>query len=158
MENFKKNTQKQEINGGNNSKIAEVEKGWLNAKKAIDDAIYGLGKAYFEANGENTDSEFAAQIEIINRKIREEYLWHQYRLGLDGQRMCDSCHSFITADSAFCNRCGATVAPIDFSPIAGTANTVQTFNPSGQRMCCTKCGKPLAVGAVFCEACGTRIG
>ena len=31
-------------------------------------------------------------------KKKEEYIWHQFRLSLDGKRMCDGCHSFITSD------------------------------------------------------------
>ena len=58
--------------------------------------------------------------------------------------MCDSCHSIITEDSAFCNRCGAAVAPIDFSSIIDTTNTVQTAN-QGQR--CPKCGTPIVGGS-----------
>ena len=37
-------------------------------------------------------------IETINAKKKEEYIWHQFRLSLDGKRMCDGCHSFITSD------------------------------------------------------------
>lgn len=158
MDFLKKNMQKQETKEGNNTRLTEAENGWLKAKKAIDDAIYELGKAYFEANKDNNASEFAEQIETINKKTKEEYLWHQYRLSLDGQRMCDSCRSIITEDSAFCNRCGAPVAPIDFSSIAGATNTMQTANPSDQGLCCPKCGKKLVEGARFCEACGTKVG
>ena len=126
-------------------------------KKSIDDAIYELGKAYFEANKENLTSEFASQIENVNNKIKEEYLWHQYRLSLEGQRLCDSCRSFITSDSAFCNRCGAAVTPIDFSSILGTTDNVQSGVNSAQVMSCPKCGKKLVEGAMFCDACGTKI-
>ena len=158
MDFLKKNMQNQGTKEENGNKIAEVENGWLKAKKEIDNAIYELGKSYYEANKNNAAPEFSAQIETIKAKIKEEYLWHQYRLGLDGQRMCDSCHSFITADSAFCNRCGAAVAPIDFSPIVGTTNAMQTANLFNQGMCCPKCGKLLVEGAAFCENCGTKIG
>lgn len=126
-------------------------------KKSIDDAIYELGKAYFEANKENLTSEFATQIENVNNKIKDEYLWHQYRLSLEGQRLCDSCRSFITSDSAFCNRCGAAVTPIDFSSILGTTDNVQSGVNSAQVMSCPKCGKKLVEGAMFCDACGTKI-
>lgn len=152
MDFLKKNMQKQETKAGSNSKVTEAENGWLKAKKAIDDAIYELGKVCFEANKEHAAPEFTAQVEAIHAKVKEEYLWHQYRLSLDEQRMCDSCHSIITADSAFCNRCGAAVAPIDFSSITGTAEN------TNQEKCCPKCGKPFAEGSVFCESCGTKIG
>lgn len=158
MDFLKKNAQKQEPVTENGSKIAEAENGWLGAKKAIDDAFLALGKAYFEANKDNAESDFSAQIDMAHSKIKEEYLWHQYRLSLDGQRMCDSCESIITGDSAFCNRCGATVAPIDFSPIAHITNPVQAANLPNQGPRCPKCGAPVIVGAMFCEACGMKIG
>lgn len=157
MDFLKKNISKSEVQNENSTKIREAENGWIKAKQSMDDVIYELGKAYFEANKDNTVSEFAEQIEIINTKTKEEYIWHQYRLGLEGQRMCDSCNSFITADSAFCNRCGATVAPIDFSSISGTTNGIQATNHSNQGLSCPKCGRKLVEGTMFCEACGTKI-
>lgn len=159
MDFLKKNMQGTGVSAENSGKIREAENRWMQAKKSIDDAVYELGKAYYEANKENTASEFAAQIEAINAKMKVEYTWHQYRLSLDGQRMCDSCKSFITADSAFCNRCGAPVTPIDFSTILGTnQNAPQAADNAGQGLCCPKCGKKLVAGAMFCEACGTKIG
>lgn len=159
MDFLKKNMQGTGVSAENSGKIREAENRWMQAKKSIDDAVYELGKAYYEANKENTASEFAAQIEAINAKMKVEYTWHQYRLSLDGQRMCDSCKSFITADSAFCNRCGAPVTPIDFSTILGTnQNAPQAADNAGQGLCCPKCGKKLVAGATFCEACGTKIG
>lgn len=159
MDFLKKNMPKAEVPAENSGKIREAENCWMQAKKSIDDAVYELGKAYYEANKDNTASEFAAQIETINTKMKVEYTWHQYRLSLDGQRMCDSCKSFITADSAFCNRCGAPVTPIDFSTILSTTtNTPQAADNAGQGLCCPKCGKKLVAGAMFCEACGTKIG
>ena len=90
MDFLKKNMQKQETQEGNDTRLTEAENGWMKAKKAIDDAFHELGKTYFEANKENTASEFATQIETVNSRIKEEYLWHQYRLSLEGQRICDS--------------------------------------------------------------------
>lgn len=157
MDLKKKNMPKTGAQDDNSIKICEAENGWTKAKKSIDDAIYELGKAYFEVNKGNTASEFAEQIEAINTKTKEEYIWHQYRLSLDGQRMCDNCKSFITADSAFCNRCGAAVTPIDFSSIVGAINDKQAVNNSNQGLSCPKCGRKLIEGAMFCEACGTKI-
>lgn len=157
MDFLKRNMSKTEVQNDGSSKIREAENGWMKAKKSIDDAFYELGKAYFEANKDNKESEFAEQMEVINTKTKEEYLWHQYRLELDGQRMCDSCKAFITADSAFCNRCGASVAPIDYSSILGTANDTQETGNSNQGPKCPKCGRKLVEGALFCESCGTRI-
>ena len=158
MDFLKKNMQGTGVPAENSGKIREAENCWMQAKKSIDDAVYELGKAYYEANKDNTASEFAAQIEAINAKMKVEYTWHQYRLSLDGQRMCDSCKSFITADSAFCNRCGAPVTPIDFSAILSTANATQAANNANQGATCPKCGKKLIEGARFCEGCGTKIG
>lgn len=152
---FTKDIPKMEVRDDSSMKICEAENGWMKARKLIDDAIYALGKTYFEANKDNPLPEYAEQIEAINTKIKEEYIWHQYRLSLDGQRMCDSCKSFITADSAFCNRCGVAVAPIDFTSIA--VSKEQTVRNLNQGLSCPKCGGKLVEGAAFCEVCGTKI-
>ena len=157
MDFKKRNMPKTEVQDGNSSKIREAENGWMKAKKSMNDAIYELGKVYFEANKDNTSSEFAAKIETINTKTKEEYIWHQYRLSLEGQRMCDSCNSLITSDSAFCNRCGAAVTQIDFSSILNPTNNMQSDSNANQGKNSPKCGKKLVEGALFCEACGTKI-
>lgn len=159
MDFLKKNMQKTEVQNENDGKIREAENGWMNAKKAIEDAIFELGKSYFEANKDNAASEFAEKIETIKNKNREEYMWHQYRLSLDGQRLCDSCNSIITSDSAFCNRCGAAVAPIDFSDILGTTTEKnnQSEASSEQVIYCHNCGKKLVEGVIFCDSCGTKL-
>lgn len=71
--------------------------------------------------------------------------------------MCDSCKSLITADSVFCNRCGAAVTPIDFSFIVGAANDKPAVNSSDQGLCCLKCGRKLVEGEKFSEAGGVKI-
>lgn len=141
----------------NAADIQKAENGWSDSKKRINDAIYELGKAYFEANKENAESDFAGYIEKINKSMKEEYIWHQYRLSLEGQRLCDKCGSTITADSAFCNRCGAAVSPIDFSPVIGTSNVLQPETASGQVLTCPKCGRKIIEGAIYCEGCGTKV-
>lgn len=157
MEILKKNVQSKPVQSEETGRIREAENGWMNAKKSINDAIYELGKAYFEGNKDNTASEYAEQIENVNNKIKEEYIWHQYRLSLEGQRMCDSCKSFITSDSAFCNRCGAPVAPIDFSVVLGNANNSEAGAAPAQTAVCPKCGGKLSEGARFCETCGAKL-
>ena len=157
MDFIKKSMQKIEVKDENSGKMREAENGWMNAKKSIDDAVYELGKAYYEANKNNPTAEFAEQIKNVNNRIKGEYIWHQYRLSLDGRRLCVKCNSFITSDSAFCNRCGATVTPIDFSSILGTTNHMQPTNNFNQGTGCPKCGKKLVEGAKFCEVCGTKI-
>lgn len=158
MELLKKNVQKTEVQSEDIRKIREAENGWMSEKRAIEDAVFELGKAYYEANKDNKESEFGTQIETINEKMNREYLWHQYRLSLEGQRMCDSCKSFITSDSAFCNRCGAPVKPIDFSVILGTSQGDNAqADVSVQTGVCPKCGRKLVEDAVFCEGCGTKV-
>ena len=58
MDFKKRNMPKTEVQDGNSSKIREAENGWMKAKKSMNDAIYELGKVYFEANKDNTESEF----------------------------------------------------------------------------------------------------
>ena len=63
MDFLKRNMPRTEVQDDNSIKIREAENGWTKARKSIDNAIYELGKAYLEANKDNTASEFAEQIE-----------------------------------------------------------------------------------------------
>ena len=134
--------------------MLQADQNCQNAKKEVADAFLALGHAYYEANKDNSASEFAEQLLDIKDKIEKETLWNQFRLSLEGKTKCEHCGMIITSDSAFCNKCGGKIAPRDFSAIVVTQNQQDT-TPS-QNVCPT-CGSPLIAGAAFCEKCGTRV-
>lgn len=62
MDFIKRDMSKTEVRKENHTKMREAENGWRKVKKAINDAVYKWGKAYFETNKSHTASEFAEQM------------------------------------------------------------------------------------------------
>lgn len=153
-QNAQVNSQNNEVNKGISLAMSQTDNNYQSARETVKEEICSLGKQYFEANKDNTDSEFYNQISIIKECIEKEKLWYQYRLSLEGKLQCDSCKAIITADSAFCNKCGASIKPQDFTLIGIPANQ-QGYIPS--LGVCPSCGSSLVPGAAFCEKCGHKL-
>lgn len=136
------------------SAIFQVNQSCKAAEDAVKKAVQSLGMMYFEANKNNEESEFYSQISNVKDCMEKEKLWNLYRLSLQDKTQCDSCGAVITADSVFCNKCGASIEPRDFSVI-GISRIQSNHNISSSA--CPSCGSPLVAGAMFCEKCGYRI-
>lgn len=132
--------------------IQQAEKNCNMAESAVNAAMLALGKKYYEENKENSASEYAEQITEVTECIKKESLWKQYRLTLEGKMKCEKCGAIITSDSAFCNKCGTSIKPLDFSSLGiNSPDTSNTINS------CPSCGAPLVSDAMFCEKCGHRL-
>ena len=131
------------------------------AGEAVKTALLELGQNYFEANQDNDSSEFSDLIYKVKECIDKETLWKQYRLSLDGKLLCEHCGAVITSDSAFCNKCGGSIKPLDFSSILSKEVPVQsetlTYQESPKANVCPNCGSPLVEGAMYCEKCGKKL-
>ena len=134
------------------SPVGQAEQKYHEIHNEIENAYFELGRAYFEKNKDNEESDFSEQITYIKEKIKEETLWRQYYLSLVGKTLCEHCGAIITSDSAFCNKCGGKIEPRDFSAIGAGPDEHEAM----QSLCPT-CGSPLVEGAVFCEKCGNRV-
>lgn len=146
--------QMQEVTTTQSPEIIRADTVCYEANQAVKNAIQELGKAYFEANKNNSESEYFARVKQIQKCMDNEKLCHQYRLSLEGKTQCEKCGAVITSDSAFCNKCGSTMTQWDFSSLTG--GVFQMGSASNIGLCPT-CGKPLAAGAAFCEVCGTKV-
>ncbi len=134
--------------------IMQADQNYKRAGDAVKASLLALGQQYFDANKDNGNSEFFDQIETVKECMEKEKLWHQYRLGLEGKTQCESCGAIITSDSVFCNKCGGSIKPRDFSAI-GITRVPQVAVPVAKN--CPACGSPLVDGAAFCEKCGRKL-
>lgn len=135
-----------------NIRIQKAEQSCASAEKVVNEALLALGKKYFEDNRDNLSSEYSEQISEVAEAIKKEKLWRQYRLSLEGKMKCDKCGAIITSDSVFCNKCGTSIEPLDFSSI----NLDTPVAPVSSGFCQT-CGATLIPGAIFCEKCGSKV-
>ncbi len=132
---------------------AQAEQNHKAAAEAIKNAVYALGQKYFEANKDKETADFYDEVVAFKECMEKEELWHQYRLSLDGKTLCEHCGAIITSDSAFCNKCGGTIAERDFSSIGMNAQP----DAAPATKTCPACGTPVTEGAMFCEKCGSAI-
>ncbi len=134
--------------------ISNVERNISDVQNALKEAYIELGKKYYESNKDNVSAEFASQASKIKELIGKEELWQQYSLSIDGKVKCESCGAIITSDSLFCNKCGGSIKPRDFSSL-GVASEQPVESITVKK--CPSCGSPLVEGAMFCEKCGQKL-
>ena len=137
-----------------NSNISQVDQNCKDAEAAVNMAIFELGSKYYEANKNNSESELYDMINKVNDLKNKSKLWYQYKLSLEGKMQCEACGAIITSDSAFCNKCGVSIKPIDFSSIVEVP--VQQVVNTASRVC-PSCGNPVEADDAFCEKCGQKI-
>lgn len=90
--------------------ISQADQRCKAAEDAVNEAIQNLGRMYFETNQNNTESEFYGQVSNVKECIEKAKLCYLYRLNLEDKTQCDSCGAIITADSAFCEKCGCKLS------------------------------------------------
>ena len=131
----------------------QADQNHIKAEDDVKSALLELGEKYYEANLGKQDAEFWEEILKVKECIDKEELWHQYRLSLEGKTLCEHCGAIITSDSAFCNKCGGSIKPRDFSSIGIKEDSLET----DKAKVCPSCGSPLVEDAMFCEKCGMKL-
>lgn len=122
--------------------------------KEVDEALITLGKRYFEDHCDDVEAEYVKEISELKKLRDKEYLYNQYRLSIDGKRLCEHCNAIVTADSLFCNKCGKSLTALDFSQLDISIPEQETTPVVRD---CPNCGAKIEDGALFCETCGTKL-
>lgn len=123
------------------SEIAKLNSAVNSSEKKIQELYVQIGKAYFEKNSENTESEFydtISEIKNQNALIREN---KEKICAIKGVTSCKNCGSEVSAESAFCPVCGTKVERV--VPEDMTA--------------CPGCGALVDKNAKFCTKCGAAV-
>ncbi|MCR5509030.1 MAG: zinc ribbon domain-containing protein [Lachnospiraceae bacterium] len=136
-----------------NNIAAKVNENCRLADEEVEAAISALGLKYYNENRNNPEAKYPEDIDAIKKLKAKSYMWNQYRLSLDGKRMCEKCKATITSDSLFCNKCGTSLKELDFSSFEAE---LQSAAPAVENVC-PQCGTPVEDGALFCETCGMRL-
>lgn len=117
----------------------ELEK----TEQKIEEQYAALGKAFFTHCGENCPKEYAAYFQKIQNLCREREGIEKRKLASKGLRKCSVCGQVIPLDSAFCNKCGEKLPPLN--------------EDADLSSCCPACGEKLEPGAAFCVRCGAKV-
>lgn len=128
--------------------VAECDAKLAQLAKQKQDVIYKVGLKYVENN--NVDDAagtiYAEEMNELEALTREMDGTEVRKLALQGLRKCEKCGNILVIDSAFCNKCGEKLAPLQVEN-----ETTQTI------LRCSKCGNPVESGAAFCVSCGNKI-
>lgn len=151
--------------GGINKAISEEE-------GKIEKQYLRIGKLYASAHKEDFEEIYADPMRAIAAAESNIAAYRTQMQVLKGVALCPKCGNEAPGGSAFCNRCGTKIPPLDMSkfvncPICGKpvvkelsscvfcgrSMTAQEIQPNR----CVKCGAPLEKGARFCRSCGTPV-
>jgi len=107
-----------------------------------------LGKAYYEANKDNAEDEYAEQcIAIKDALAGVEKLKDQIRT-IKGIKICTNCGGEIPNSNIYCPHCGKRA-----EEAVKQENTAAT----NEEKICPSCGSKVAFDAAFCPTCGQKM-
>ncbi len=126
--------------------VAECDTKLAQLARQKQNVIYKVGLKYAENNTAASASGtiYAVEMNELEAIAREKENTEVRKLALQGLRKCEKCGSVLVIDSAFCNKCGEKLAPLQVE-----------ITPSAS--CCPQCGKPVESGATFCTFCGNKL-
>ena len=145
--------------GGNNGNapvmppaVAACEQKIAEAKRRQQDVLLNIGRQYIQIYDKTTaDSSFQPMLEEYTSLQKEVEEQEVQKLAVQGLRKCEACGNVLPLESAFCNKCGIKLEPIQ---VASSAQAPSAVNSK----VCPKCGAPYTPETVFCMTCGTKVG
>ena len=117
-----------------------------NQKAILENAFSALGKAYFEAHGDDPEDALKGQIDVVRVAQKRVDIYTELVSRMRGVRTCPNpaCRAEVSAASAFCNICGTKLSAPE--PLF-----------DGENVYCEKCGSPMQPGKKFCTSCGAPL-
>lgn len=127
-----------------NPGVAECDAKIANLNQQKQQTILSIGAKYVELN--TVESAAGTPFEENMKKLEaiedEIAVTEKRKLAVQGLRKCEKCGNILVIDSAFCNKCGEKLEPLQ---VEVTKNI------------CPKCGSAYEDGAVFCTSCGNKL-
>ncbi|MCL1791978.1 MAG: zinc ribbon domain-containing protein [Peptococcaceae bacterium] len=115
-------------------------------KKNVDRAYFQIGKAYFEAYGNNNpDQLFDQMIDGINDSNAKIATYTEQIKQIKGVVPCPKCGTEVPYNAPFCSSCG------------GTMNVASASEQSADGAVCGVCGAQVTHDKAFCTSCGNKI-
>ena len=131
------------VRGGSSQPTGKFDQQIEMVEGEIRDVLIRIGTVYLEKHREDCEPEYRGFIDLIKNLEEQKETLERNKLASQGLRMCEHCQQIITLDSAFCNKCGSKLEPLEISSAGGRF--------------CPSCGALLAEGDVFCMACGSKV-
>lgn len=126
--------------------VAECDAKLAQLERQKQDVTYKVGLKYVENNtaASAAGTIYAEELREIESIVKEMESTEVQKLALQGLRKCEKCGNVLVIDSAFCNKCGEKLAPLQTETTSDTPR-------------CPKCGNPVESGAAFCTTCGSKL-
>ena len=126
--------------------VAECDAKIAQLGKQKQEITYRVGLKYVENNNaaDAVGTIYAEELNELENICREMDNTEVRKLALQGLRKCEKCGNVLVVDSAFCNKCGEKLEPVQIE--------VQS-----KVLHCSKCGNPVENGTLFCTTCGNKL-
>lgn len=147
------------------SKAISVEQG------KIEEQYLQIGKLYAASHPADFEEKYTDMMSAIATSEEKIGAYRMQSQILKGVIRCPICGNEAPDGSAFCNRCGAKIPPLDMnqftvcpncgkSVVKDMGNCIfcgSSLTASDSPLKCVKCGEPLETGARFCRSCGVAV-
>lgn len=149
IDNIQKNTEKMWRQGTVPPEVEECDRMIAELENKSDALITQIGQLYIKNNTVETSegSPYEESMKALRTCAEQKEGLFKRKLALQGLRMCGNCGNVLSLDSAFCNKCGEKLDPVQ--DIAGNSNISMRH--------CPKCGALVDDDSEFCVKCGQRL-
>lgn len=140
-------------------------------QKKMEQQYLQIGKLYAASHLTDFEEKYAGMMSAIQVSEKKLGTYRTQKQLLKGVACCPVCGNEAPSGSAFCNRCGAKIPPMDMSqfikcPSCGKSVVKDlgdcvfcgsSLTETDSLLKCAKCGEPLEAGARFCRSCGSAV-
>lgn len=127
--------------------VAACEKRIAELEQQKAELLRQIGQRFLENSTpeELAGTPYEEAATAIETADKEREFQEKRMLAVQGKRKCEKCGNILVLESAFCNKCGEKLEPLFAEEMK-------------QQNVCPQCGANYGEGAMFCVACGMKLG
>lgn len=177
-ESFAKNSKEFADKAKDYAEVAKLHARINAANAKINDSLITLGKAYYDAHKNDSDTEFQSLFEEIRKAHQTIKKCQEEIQKIKNIKICEKCGKEVSADAIYCSHCGAKLQNSDYNAAKQTdepdvdvenvdvkENSEQSSQdtasdqsqPQQRTKICPSCGQELEEDAEYCTKCGSSM-
>lgn len=157
------------------SEIIKLKSSISDEERNMEQIIKEIGKKYLLIHGDSNEVEFKELVLSAKEADRKIKNYEKQIQTIKGIKICPHCGEELSANSSFCNNCGAVI-PKDngdliecqncgkmiskekkFCAYCGAKVEIPEIKPIEGNILCPNCGSKVEAGTMFCSECGAKL-
>lgn len=157
------------------SEIIKLKSSISDEERNMEHIFKEIGKKYLLIYGESNETQFRDLVILAKDTEGKIKSYKKQIQTIKGIKICPKCGEELSANSSFCNNCGAVI-PKDngdliecqncgkmiprekkFCAYCGAKVEIPENKPIEENIVCPNCGSKVEAGTMFCSECGAKL-